>query len=128
MEDICFRYEDFDCRIRRHPVFLHLSGYVRIPKGHWAFGKNQLDELDVHGGVSWFESYLPDREACADPLVWWIGFSCSEKGDELPGLKQLMKKHGVEWKSDNEILRDEAFVRTELMGLVDQLQERGSWI
>lgn len=57
----------------------HRCGYVRVPPGHPAHGKdyNYVD-VEVHGGLT-FASVEP----CAheDGTSWWFGFDCNHLGD-----------------------------------------------
>jgi hypothetical protein len=47
-------------------------GYVKIPVGHPWY--RQKPSVDVHRGITFAE---------ADDSLWWIGFDCSHKGDDL---------------------------------------------
>jgi len=69
-------------------------GYVEIPPGHpWASREQGDFPVDVHGGITWDEKYLPEPVAYACSIIGispskpgsrWIGFDCSHPGDFLP--------------------------------------------
>jgi hypothetical protein len=58
-------------------------GYVRVPVGHPWHGLQEytaLDDVDVHGGVTFLEADVPCDAAGADD-AWWVGFDCAHGGD-----------------------------------------------
>lgn len=76
-----------DCAIAASPGY-GLTGYVRLPDGH-QLTREQIDTLDVHGGVT----YGPDN-------LGWIGFDTQHLGDawlvsDLPAarVKEVMRKY-----------------------------------
>ncbi len=65
----------------------HRCGYVRVPPGHWAFGKEYEDiHVDVHGGITFA---TPEPCAHEDGAGWWVGFDCGHSEDEMydPDMK-----------------------------------------
>ena len=149
MPEIAFYVNgEFPCSIYKHDSLGHLCGYIGVPTSHPWYGKDYDEvEADVHGGLTYFGSeklhFRPSRErsdylrehslakdwddeeysrlprwdieerAEAFPHntgldVWWLGFDCAHLGDSVPGV------------SENGVLRDEAFVRTELESLTTQ--------
>lgn len=70
----------YRCKVWRHPMLLHLCGYVAVPKGHALHGKT-YDEannyIEVHGGLT----YADKRDGC-----FWFGFDCGHAGDLSPGM------------------------------------------
>jgi hypothetical protein len=113
----------YKCKIRRHPDFLHLCGYVGIPYGHVWYGQSYNDtnavSPPVHGGVT-FSGRMPETKGRA---VWWLGFDCGHSGDMSPGI--LMKLMGIELtpllRLANEEYRDIDYVRSECNLLADNL-------
>lgn len=60
----------------QHNNLGYRCGYVRIPKQHPWFDKNNYEEIDVdcHGGLT-YSDYTKDKKAL------WIGFDCGHAGD-----------------------------------------------
>lgn len=66
-------------------------GYVAVPPGHPAHGKDYGDEifdaLYVHGGLTYADKC--HRHICHVPKpgepddVWWLGFDCAHAGDMI---------------------------------------------
>lgn len=58
----------------------HRCGYVRVPPGHPAHGKDYNDpDVEVHGGLTFAEI-----EPCTeheDGVGFWFGFDCAHFGD-----------------------------------------------
>lgn len=102
-------YEDrgYKCKIRRHSEAKHLCGYVVLKKSHPLFGRKYEDiGLEVHGGLT-FAGYNSDEE-------YMIGFDCAHLGDISPGIISI--------PLIDETYRNIEYVKTELKGLVDQLE------
>ena len=104
-----------------------LCGYVKLPENHPYIGldlyegeynKNPLNELRVHGGVT-FADCIGDGYAtgfgCAHVGDYAIGFDCAHAGDYVPRLIDFASFADDVW-------RDEAFVINELKRLVEQLR------
>lgn len=73
-----FEYKGFPCAVLMQPLCFR-TGYVGIPKGHQAYGKdyNFLD-IDCHGGLTYSDFNLHGHDR-AD--TWWIGFDTGHFGD-----------------------------------------------
>ena len=98
-----FEYKGHTCIIRKNPVLQTLCGYVVVPKRHPWHGMDYFKiDCDVHGGLTYGEQ-LGEYDFA-------VGFDCAHHGDYIPGAP---------W-SDG-VYRDEAFVRAELEGVVDQM-------
>lgn len=57
----------------------HRCGYVRVPPGHPAHGKDYNEiEVQVHGGLT-----FGNIEPCLhqDGMGYWLGFDCAHAGD-----------------------------------------------
>jgi hypothetical protein len=81
-----------------HNGFGYRCGYVRIPRGHPWHGKtyddlNDLDEVSIHGGLTFSRADQPCDQGGADD-AWWIGFDCAHAGDgadmSLPGCHHVL--------------------------------------
>lgn len=64
----------------------HLCGYVRIPKTHPYFGKEDID-LECHCGITFNEAHEEH----------WVGFDCGHSGDYIP-TQEYMRKTDPELK------------------------------
>lgn len=90
-----------DCLAVRHASSGHWCGYVGVPEGHPAFGRDYDDVRigddewpDVHGGLTFAdfcqETTGPERGVCHVPFpgdpdhIWWLGFDCAHSGDRSP--------------------------------------------
>jgi hypothetical protein len=121
-----------------------LCGYAAVPPGHPAHGHdfmskyeldsngnedyekrlpNPLDEVSVHGGITYAEARAGDICHVPGPGepddVWWVGFDCSHSGDESPGTRRM---GGI---CIGEIYRDVAYVRRQVESLARQLAAMG---
>jgi hypothetical protein len=102
-------------------------GYVAVPPGHPAYGKDCGDvDASVHGGLTYSHRCAGDichvpREGETDD-VWWLGFDCCHLGDEAPGLIRFTTSQIPGW---GKYLRDSykplAYVRMVTEELADQL-------
>lgn len=64
--------------VARWDAELHFwCGYVVLPAGHPAHGRDELD-LWVHGGVTYAKDHEPGQPSAGE---WWIGFDCIHAGD-----------------------------------------------
>lgn len=86
------------CLAVRNHLLGNWCGYVGVAEGHPAFlrGYEQLDSMDVHGGLTFAGQCQPgneDRSICHTPdpgepdHVWWLGFDCCHYLDLAPGLE-----------------------------------------
>jgi hypothetical protein len=105
------------CRIRRHPEYMHLCGYVGVGSDHPNFGEGEDKlNLEVHGGLTY--------SSTEDDGIHWFGFDCAHAGDLSPGiLIHLLKTRITEYG----YLRDETYrtwgyVKAETLRLAEQLK------
>jgi hypothetical protein len=86
-DEVQFEASGYPCLLLRGPMH-HWCGYVAVPPGHPAHGRhfNDLDELLVHGGVTYSEAAHPLISHPGAPEgAWYIGFDCGHAGDLEPG-------------------------------------------
>jgi hypothetical protein len=74
----------------------HRCGYVRLPKGHPAYGCSDW-LVEVHGGLNFGERDYDCGKGGEDD-GWWVGFHCAYWTDlpdpELPNGKRMMELNG----------------------------------
>ena len=101
-------YAGYKCSIKRHPVMLHLCGYVTVPEGHICHSDDArsptIESLRVHGGVT----FAKNGE---------IGFDCAHCDDLVP----LFIAQNPLWMRGN-TYRNITFVKAEVESLADQLK------
>lgn len=58
------------------------NGYLGIPPEHPWYNKNynEIDNVVIHGGLTWSESHLPNWNKDSDDF-WWLGFDTAHGGD-----------------------------------------------
>ena len=122
------------CLAKRHGRAGHWCGYVGVPEGHPAFGKDYDDVRvatddgwpDAHGGLTYAAHCQEGDEAEAichipDPgepdHVWWLGFDCAHSGDLSPGLESRFKS------SLPSVYRDMLYVTVQCERLAEQIVE-----
>ncbi len=117
-----FYYKNIRCLILRDPSMLHLCGYVDLPKEVPIYGKSS-DEIRVyaHGGINWSEK--------TEDGFWRIGFDCMHGNDLVPGhIFHLDENDPLTFAfrnmHSNDTYRDMEFVETNLISLVDQIDEQ----
>ena len=72
-------YKGLPCVIRVIECLGHRCGYVGVPmKREYIFSDKWLENIEVHGGVTYHKNSLEDVER-AD--TYWIGFDCAHIGD-----------------------------------------------
>ncbi len=117
------------CLIVRSNIGGNMCGYVGVPEGHPAFGKDWSElEVDVHGGPTFSDFCQPaDEEShgiCHVPEagepdhVWWIGFDCAHGGDLSPGYAA---RHPAFRLGEWETYRTIDYVKGEVRSLAHQL-------
>ncbi len=82
----------YPCLIVRSPTGA-LCGYVGVPPGHPAHGKDHgcLEDVGSHWGLTYSGAcsgnvcHVPEPGESDD--VWWLGFDCAHAGDYCPGLE-----------------------------------------
>lgn len=85
-----FEADGFPAILHRQPHGGYWCGYVAVPPGHPAHGKDMLDlcDLEVHGGITYAEPC--QGVICHVPKpgepdnVYWLGFDCSHSYDVSP--------------------------------------------
>lgn len=117
---------DLDClAVRNH--YGAWCGYVGVPQGHPAYGRDYSEvEVDVHGSLTFAsacdESAAEGHGICHVPLpgrpgdVWWLGFDCGHYMDYQPGMEMVdmpPMKRGT--------YRTLAYVQAECASLAGQL-------
>jgi hypothetical protein len=106
-DHLLFESHGYVCEIRRHTPLGTLNGYVYVPRTHPIVGGEEAYELDVHGGVTFFDEV--DGGFC-------IGFDCSHAGDYIPTWTHTAQ--------GTDIYRDIAYVAQQLEFLAQQLKEK----
>ena len=105
-----FKYKGFDCEIKRHEYLLTLCGYASFRAKHSINNeqyRNALENIDVHGGVTYFE-ISPSGKVT-------VGFDCAHYNDLSPTLQIL------EGKNNYQEYRTVDFVKREIQKMVDQI-------
>jgi hypothetical protein len=109
-----FESSGYKCYIHRHPIMLHLCGYVALPLGNKFYGVDygQLYALGidirVHGGLT--AAYQEDDD-------WLFGFDCAHLYDLVPSsVDNGWQKYGDQY-------RNIEYVENELHNLARQLLE-----
>lgn len=100
-----------------------LCGYVGVPVGHSAYGKDYDSvEVKVHGGLTYADKCR--EQICHTPAagepddVWWLGFDCAHYCDLSPGIHAVLPPR---LRDREEIYRTVAFVQNECRELARQL-------
>lgn len=100
-------------------------GYVAVPPGHPAHGKNYDDvEVDVHGGLTYGAAcrghicHVPQPGEPDD--VWWLGFDCAHAWDIRPAdqARSDLRGWGRDWDAH---YCDLPYVERECAKLAQQL-------
>ncbi len=113
-----WRHCGFACLIVRNDSGA-LCGYVGVPLDHPAITAPG-DTFEVHGGLTFGGPCRPGSPICHTPQpgeseVYWLGFDCAHCFD----LSPHNGKHGT--FPAEEIYRDVAYVRAEVISLADQI-------
>lgn len=104
--------------------------------------------LNAHGGITYSDECDEDGPICHPGTgnVWWFGFDCGHYRDFSPGMeasrREMNDKYGSEFADPNEsydpvtgtkfefgqpnVYRDVAYVKAEVEGLAQQLEEISS--
>ncbi len=114
----------YKCRIKRHPMHLHLCGYVGVPETHRAFGVG-YDSVNapIHGGLT----YSDEQE----DGYWWFGFDTAHAGDLNIGVILALLEVGRDVSNLmshhlREEYRDWTYVKNNVGELLDYLKEEES--
>ena len=107
---LSFKYKGTKCEIKRNPEMLFLCGYASFRPCHCydvAHYRNNLESIDVHGGVTYFE--------VSPGGAITIGFDCAHINDLIPTFSiQAGEKEGEEYRTID-------FVKKEIQKMVDQI-------
>jgi hypothetical protein len=102
---------DVVCEIRKNPVFGHLLGYILVPPSHSWFRREELGDIQVHGGVTWKR-----KEVHKGQYVVRVGFDCAHYGDLMPHFP-------YPYNATGSVYRDEKFVEEEIRNMLLQYKE-----
>jgi len=111
-------------------------GYIRVGKKHPWFLKDpsELQDIDVHGGLTWLDKG-PPRRAPKFSYQWWLGFDCAHYNDanDVTLMSEVMKSTWEDIKSlsnsdmfalfgpgDGRTIRSQDYVRQECFKLCEQ--------
>lgn len=88
------------CLAVRNAHLGYWCGYVAVPAGHPAHGKNyEAVDVSAHGGLTYSDACSGDIchvPAAGEPDdVWWLGFDCAHADDLMPGCSVGMAKYGT---------------------------------
>lgn len=76
-----WKHLDLSCAVVQACEAGHRCGYVRVPPGHPAHGRERGElDLRVHGGVNFSETEPCEHE---DGQGWWFGFDCGHAHDRM---------------------------------------------
>lgn len=130
-----FKHAGFNCLLLRSANTFSWCGYVGIEKDHPYRGRKNDDysygELEVHGGVTYFEPcrgaicHIP-KPGEADHLTW-IGFDCAHFMDLMPLAEALLNDipgfpRSSQISEDYRHYRTLQFVKSETESLAEQLK------
>ena len=117
-----------DCLIVRNTEAGNLCGYVGVPPGHPAHGKEYghddykfFGAVEVHGGLTYSDKCA--GHICHEPEpgrehdIWWLGFDCGHHMDVIPA----MRTRG-DWPDDYATYKDIGYVENECARLARQLK------
>ena len=78
-------YRDLQYQVLFQDTMGHRCGYVGIPEGFVAYGREWDDYMiDCHGGITFSEEC--DR---LGPDLWWIGFDCNHNdGIDIDAIRK----------------------------------------
>lgn len=79
LENIEGIYKGYKYLLRRNPIMGNWCGYIQIPFTY----KDKLENLQIHGGISWNSSYLPNSSNKKKGFIW-IGFDTIHLQDLPP--------------------------------------------
>lgn len=107
---LSFKYKGTKCEIKRNSEMLFLCGYASFRPCYCydvANYRNNLENIDVHGGVTYFE--------VSPGGTITIGFDCAHINDLIPTFSiQAGEKEGEEYRTID-------FVKKEIRRMVDQI-------
>jgi len=84
-------------------------GYVRVPPGHPAFGKNYDDvDVNVHGGLTFAQ--LEPCDEHEDGQGYWLGFDCAHFMDAAHDMsipESELSPEAKRWREMTKILSED---------------------
>ncbi len=73
-----FDHAGLTCMVRKHPVYLHMQGYVGVPTGHPLFGNEDFQMAEDDEGFR--EEITYHGHLDEDRGVWWFGVDGAHNG------------------------------------------------
>lgn len=117
------KYGDYHCFIKRNESTGNLCGYIGVPKNHpWAKADDIYDmNIDVHGGITYYESYLAGEAASG--MLRWLGFDCAHWDDLIPANSMFYAGKSSAISSGTYKYKTVEFVKKQLANLAAQAQK-----
>lgn len=119
-----WRHKGLACLMVRHEHHYHWCGYVGVPPGHPAHGKDYDSvnvNVDVHGGLTYARAceelvcHVPEPGESEN--TWWLGFDCAHYED----LSPFDLRNGPRPRAT---YRNVEYVKREVNRLADQLASK----
>jgi len=101
-------------------------GYVGVPEGHSLYDTdyNKLDNIEVHGGLTFSNYNQRYDEAAGVQKYWYLGFDCAHSNDVLDtDTKVKYNVKDYNYHVDYPITCDLDYVKCEVKYLAKQIQE-----
>jgi hypothetical protein len=124
---------ELPCLAVRHPRSGHWCGYVGVPNGHPAYGKDYDDvDVEVWWGLTFADKCQEVENECAgichkapagEDDVWWLGFDCAHYNDHSP--EDVVRSRDSEYPftiSDTSSYKALRFVEEQCKRLAKQLK------
>lgn len=118
----------FPCLANRNMGSGAWCGYVAVPPGHPAHGKD-YDDVDAraHGGLTYANKCSGHICHVAEPGepddVWWLGFDCAHYQDYIPAMRARDAARGWGDRGGDDTYRTLSYVERECAELAKQLAE-----
>lgn len=116
-----WEYEGYECVIIRNSIYGYLCGYVCLDIGHpWALKYSEdatIRSIDVHGGITFSDNFLPIKPYKTNVNVWWIGFAAGHTKDFCP-FNNIFDTTII-----NATYKNMAFIKAEVEKLARQCKE-----
>jgi hypothetical protein len=105
--------QEFPYVIFKHDTMGHLCGYLAVYKTHPWYDKDELYDVDVHGGIT-YTARVEDVDLPSKDIKdhYWVGFDCAHYNDFIPGSSMTY--------ISGEVFRNRDFVYNELVELAKQ--------
>lgn len=98
----------------------HRTGYVKL-EPHDVY--DDVYDINVHGGVTYHETHVPEAGQCLPPGEW-VGFDCAhswDKPDHICCKKYFGKDPIITYSAPDAEVRSLDFCEGECKKLIDQL-------